>query len=118
MWIIEGLLCGIIVGLLVYMIFALIFSIISATNDKALTISIIPAIIVFAFCVFGGTQIQSADMWVDFYNEDGQIAETYEITYYNTKKYGDSITFYLKDGRIMVKKDCIYNVRFEEDEVK
>lgn len=118
MWVAEGLLCGIIAGLFVYMIFALIFTIISATSDKALTISIIPAIIVFAFCVFGSTQMQSADMWVDFYNEDGQIAETYEITYYSREKYGDGVTFYLTDGRTIVRKDCIYNVRFEEDEVK
>lgn len=118
MWIIKGLLCGIMLGLLVYMIFALIFSIISATNDKALTISIIPAIIVFAFCVFGGTQMQSTDMWVDFYDEDGQIVETYEIKDYDTRRYGDSTTFYLKDGRTIVRKDCIYEIRFVEDEVK
>lgn len=116
MWIAEGILLGIIVGILVYMILTLFFSIISATSDKAFVIPIIPAIIVFAICVIGSIQMQSADMLVDFYNDNGQIVETYEITYYDTKKYGDGVTFYLTDGRTIVRKDCIYEIRFEEED--
>lgn len=62
--------------------------------------------------------MQSADMWVDFYDDNGQIVETYEITNYDTKLYGDGVMFYLTDGRTIVRKDCIYDIRFEEEDLK
>ena len=81
-------------------------------------IGIIGAIIVFCFWTGHGIYMQCQDKWVDFYDNDGNVVETYQITDYDTSFLSDSVKFYLKDGRTMVKQDCIYEIRFEEDEVK
>lgn len=119
MWVAEGLLFGFILGIAVYGLVLLFLAITSKIDDKHLAvISFIPAIIVFAIFTINGVIMQTKDMSVDFYNEDGQIIETYEITYYSRKMYGDGTTFYLKDGRTIVRKDCIYDIRFEEEDLK
>ena len=117
MWIAEGLLFGFLLGIAVYGLVLLFLAITSKLDDKHLTvISFIPAIIVFAIFTINGVIMQTKDISVDFYDDNGQIVETYEITYYSRKMYGDGTTFYLKDGRTIVRKDCIYNIRFEEED--
>lgn len=90
----------------------------SADAEITCLIGIIGAIIVFCFCTGLGIWEQCQDKWVDFYDNDGNVVETYQITDYDTSWFGNSVKFYLKDGRTMVKQDCIYEIRFEEDEVK
>ena len=90
----------------------------SADAEKTCLIGIIGAIIVFCFWTGHGIWMQCQDKWVDFYDNDGNVVETYQITDYDTSWLSDSVKFYLKDGRTMVKQDCIYDIRFEEDEVK
>lgn len=114
MWIAKGILLGIIVCILVDGIILLV-ELFRDDGFIKTRFFVIPAIIIFTFCVIRGVLMQSTDMWVDFYNEDGQIVETYEITNYDTKLYGDGVTFYLTDGRTIVRKDCIYEIRFKED---
>ena len=112
MWIFDGIILGILFGVLTVGIF-LVVELLRDNGYINTKLLVIPAIIVFAFCVIMGVRMQTVDKWVDFYDDNGQIVETYEITYYNRKMYGDSVTFYLTDGRTIVKKDCIYNIRFE-----
>lgn len=117
MWIVKGILFGILFCISVDGIILLV-ELLRDDGYIKKRFFVIPTIIIFAVCVIWGVRMQSADMWVDFYDDNGQIVETYEITNYDTKLYGDGVTFYLTDGRTIVRKDCIYNVRFEEDEVK
>lgn len=117
MWIIKGILLGILFCVFVDGIILLV-ELLRDDGCIKKRFFVIPTIIIFAVCLFCGVIMQSADMWVDFYDDNGQIVETYEITNYDTKLYGDGVTFYLKDGRTMVKQDCIYEIRFGEDEVK
>ena len=112
MWIADGIIIGILFGVLTVGIF-LVVELLRDNGYINTKLLLIPAIIVFAVCVIMGVRMQTVDKWVDFYDDNGQIVETYEITYYNRKMYGDSVTFYLTDGRMIVKKDCIYNIRFE-----
>ena len=112
MWIFDGIILGILFGVLTVGIF-LVVELLRDNGYINTKLLVIPAIIVFAVCVIMGVRMQTVDKWVDFYDDNGQIVETYEITYYNRKMYGDSVTFYLTDGRMIVKKDCIYNIRFE-----
>ena len=112
MWIADGIILGILFGVLTVGIF-LVVELLRDNGYINTKLLVIPAIIVFAVCVIMGVRMQTVDKWVDFYDDNGQIVETYEITYYNRKMYGDSVTFYLTDGRMIVKKDCIYNIRFE-----
>ena len=112
MWIFDGIILGILFGVLTVGIF-LVVELLRDNGYINTKLLVIPAIIVFAVCVIMGVRMQTVDKWVDFYDDNGQIVETYEITYYNRKMYGDSVTFYLTDGRTIVKKDCIYNIRFE-----
>lgn len=112
MWIVDGIIMGILFGVLTVGIF-LVVELLRDNGYINTKLLVIPAIIVFAVCVIMGVRMQTVDKWVDFYDDNGQIVETYEITYYNRKMYGDSVTFYLTDGRMIVKKDCIYNIRFE-----
>lgn len=87
----------------------------SADGEIICLIGIIGAIIVFCFCTGCGIWMQCQDKWVDFYDNDGNVVETYQITDYDTSLISNSVKFYLKDGRTMVKQDCIYDIRFEED---
>ena len=112
MWIFDGIIMGILLGVLVVGIF-LVVELLRDNGYVSTKLLVIPAIIVFAICVILGVRIQTIDKYVDFYNEDGQIIETYQITNYDTKRYGDGVTFYLTDGRVIVKQDCVYNIRFE-----
>ena len=112
MWIVDGIIMGILFGVLTVGIF-LVVELLRDNGYINTKLLVMPAIIVFAVCVIMGVRMQTVDKWVDFYDDNGQIVETYEITYYNRKMYGDSVTFYLTDGRMIVKKDCIYNIRFE-----
>lgn len=115
MWIFDGIIMGILLGVLVVGIFFVVGLLLDNgyVSTKLLVIPAIPAIIVFAICVILGVRMQTIDKYVDFYNEDGQIIETYQITDYDTKRYGDGVAFYLTDGRVIVKQDCVYNIRFE-----
>ena len=117
MWIIKGIYLGILFSVFVNEIILLV-ELLRDDGYIKKRFFVIPTIIIFAVCVIWGVRTQSADMWVDFYDDNGQIVETYEITSYDTGKYGDSITFYLTDGRRIVRKDCIYNVRFDEEDLK
>lgn len=112
MWIADGIIMGILLGVLVVGIF-LVVELLRDNGYVSTKLLVIPAIIVFAICVILGVRMQTIDKYVDFYNEDGQIIETYQITDYDTKRYGDGVTFYLTDGRVIVKQDCVYNIRFE-----
>lgn len=113
MCIIMGLVVGIVLAVMIDGILMLIsLSCDCFDNDKILAI---PAIIVIAICVILGVQSQKTDKWVDFYDDNGQIVETYEIDFFSPKLYGDGITFNLKDGRTMVKNDCVYHVRFGDE---
>ena len=112
MWIFDGIILGILFGVLTVGIF-LVVELLRDNGYINTKLLVIPAIIVFAVCVIMGVRMQTVDKWVDFYDDNGQIVETYEITYYSRKMYGDGTTFYLTDGRTIVKKDCIYNIRFE-----
>lgn len=114
MWIVKGILLGILFCIFVDGIILLV-ELLRDDGYIKKRFFVIPTIIIFAVCLIWGVRMQSADMWVDFYDDNGQIVETYEITNYDTKLYGDGTTFYLKDGRTIVRKDCIYNIRFEED---
>lgn len=117
MWVVKGILLGILLCIFVYVIISLA-ELLCYDGYIKKRFFVIPMIIIFAACVICGVRMQSTDMWVDFYNDDGQIVETYEIKDYDTRKYGDSIAFYLKDGRTIVRKDCIYKIRFEEEDLK
>lgn len=112
MWIADGIIMGILLGVLVVGIF-LVVELLRDNGYVSTKLLVIPAIIVFAVCVILGVRMQTIDKYVDFYNEDGQIIETYQITDYDIKRYGDGVTFYLTDGRVIVKQDCVYNIRFE-----
>lgn len=112
MCIVDGIIMGILLGGLVVLIF-LVVELLRDNGYVSTKLLVIPAIIVFAICVILGVRMQTIDKYVDFYNEDGQIIETYQITNYDTKRYGDSVIFYLTDGRVIVKQDCVYNIRFE-----
>ena len=112
MWIFMGLVAGVVLAVLIDGILMLISLGCDCINDKILAIT---TIVVVAICVIYGAKMQMTDKWVDFYDDNGQIVETYEIDYYSPKLYGDGITFKLKDGRKIVKKECVYNVRFGED---
>ena len=112
MWIADGIIMGIFFGVLTVGIF-LVVELLRDNGYINTKLLVIPAIIVFAVCVIMGVRMQTVVKWVDFYDDNVEIVETYEITYYNRKMYGDSVTFYLTDGRTIVKKDCIYNIRFE-----
>ena len=124
--IILGLLFGVIAFFVLFGVSFLIYGLyykikeggFSADAEKTCLIGIIGAIIVFCFWTGHGIWMQCQDKWVDFYDDNGQIVETYQITDYDTSWLGNSVKFYLKDGRTMVKQDCIYEIRFEEDEVK
>lgn len=117
MWIVKGILFGILFCISVDGIILLV-ELLRDDGYIKKRFFVIPTIIIFAVCVIWGVRMQSVDMWVDFYDDNGQIVETYEITNYDTKLYGDGVTFYLTDGRTIVRKDCIYDIRFGEDEVK
>lgn len=117
MWIVDGIIMGILFGVLAVGIFLLV-ELLRDNGFISTKLLVIPAIIVFAVCVIMGVRMQTVDKWVDFYDDNGQIVETYEITYYSRKMYGDGTTFYLTDGRTIIKKDCIYNIRFEGEEIK
>ena len=117
MWIVKGILLGILFSVFVNEIILLV-ELLRDDGYIKKRFFVIPTIIIFAVCLIWGVRMQSADMWVDFYDDNGQIVETYEITSYDTRKYGNSIKFYLKDGRTMVKQDCIYEIRFEEEDLK
>lgn len=117
MWIVKGILLGILFCISVDGIILLV-ELLRDDGFIKTRFFVIPAIIIFTVCVIWGVRMQSADMWVDFYDDNGQIVETYEITNYSRKMYGDGVTFYLTDGRTIVRKDCIYNVRFEEEDLK
>ena len=112
MWIFDGIILGILFGVLTVGIF-LVVELLRDNGYINTKLLVIPAIIVFAVCVIMGVRMQTVDKWVDFYDDNGQIVETYEITYYSRKMYGDGTTFYLTDGRTIVKEDCVYNIRFE-----
>ena len=114
MWVVKGILLGIILCIFVDGIILLV-ELLRDDGYIKNRFFVIPTIIIFAICVILGVLMQSADMWVDFYDDNGQIVETYEITNYDTKLYGDGVTFYLTDGRKIVKQDCIYEIRFKED---
>lgn len=111
MWIVKGILLGILFCIFVDWII-LFVELLRDDGYIKKRFFVIPTIIIFAVCLIWGVRMQSADMWVDFYDDNGQIVETYEITNYSIKLYGDGVTFYLTDGRTIVRKDCIYNVRF------
>ena len=127
-YIFAGILIGLLFGLIAlfvlwgvsFLICGLYYKIkegdFSADAEKTFLIGIIGAIIVFCFWTGRGIWMQRQDKWVDFYDDNGQIVETYEITDYDTSWLGNSVKFYLKDGRTMVKQDCIYEIRFEEDD--
>lgn len=117
MWIVKGIFLGILFCVFVNMIILLVELLRDDGYIKTRWF-VIPTIIIFTVCLIWGVQMQTTDMWVDFYDDNGQIVETYEITNYDTKLYGDGVTFYLTDGRTIVRKDCIYNVRFEEEDLK
>ena len=117
MWIFKGIIFGILFACIVDGIILLV-ELLRDDGYIKKRFFVIPTIIIFVVSVICGVLMQSADMWVDFYDDNGNIVETYEITNYDTKLYGDGVTFYLKDGRKIVKQDCIYEIRFEEDEVK
>ena len=112
MWIADGIILGILFGVLTVGIF-LVVELLRDNGYINTKLLVIPAIIVFAVCVIMGVRMQTVDKWVDFYDDNGQIVETYEITYYSRKMYGDGTTFYLTDGRTIVKEDCVYNIRFK-----
>ena len=117
MWIVKGILLGILFCAFVDEIILLV-ELFRDDGYIKKRFFVIPTIIIFAACIIWGVQMQSADMWVDFYDDNGQIVETYEITNYDIKLYGDGVTFYLTDGRTIVRKDCIYEIRFEEEDLK
>ena len=117
MWVVKGILLGILFSVFVDGIISLA-ELLCYDGYIKKRFFVIPTIIIFAVCVIWGARMQSADMWVDFYDDNGQIVETYEITNYDIKLYGDGVTFYLTDGRKIVRKDCIYDIRFEEDDLK
>lgn len=124
--ILDGLLCGVIAFFVLWVVFGWINALyhkikdgsLSSDDDTACKVAVIGAAIVITFWIVMGTWMQLEDKWVDFYNDEGQIVETYQITDYDKSWFGDGVTFYLKDGRTMVKQDCVYNIRFEGEEIK
>ena len=123
-YVFDGIMVGLLFGVIAYVVFAFICTGINALynkikdgefiiSDKSLLVPIIPAVIISVMCIICGIQMRLEDKWVDFYNNEGQIVETYQITDYDKSWFGNGTTFYLTDGRMIVKKDCIYNIRFE-----
>ena len=117
MWIINGLFNGLIIGFVVFiLVFFVLVEVTEVTNGdtyKATTISLVIGAIVIALCVIEGVRMQLSDVWVDFYDNNGQIVESYEIDDYSHSGFNDGVTFYLSDGRTMVRQECIYDIRVD-----
>ena len=113
MWIINGLFNGLIIGFVVFIIIAAVISLITGGDvDKAAAISLVAGAIVMGICVIEGVHTQLSDVWVDIYDGD-QIVETYEIDDYSRNSFSGGVTFYLTDGRTMVRQDCVYEIRID-----
>ena len=89
-----------------------------SSDDTVGNVAGIGAIIVVVFWIVVGIWLQCSDKWVDFYDDQGEVIETYQITDYDESCFRDGTTFYLKDGRKIVKQDCIYEIRFMEEDLK
>lgn len=121
--IMVGLLCGIVAFFVLWFVFGWINALyhkikegdLYSSDDTVIPVALVLAAAVCLFWIGFGIWVQCQDKWVDFYDNDGNVVETYQITDYDTSWFGDSIKFYLEDGRTMVKQDCIYDIRFEED---
>lgn len=129
-FIFDGIIVGLFLGVIAFFVLWLVSLLIwgfyykikegnfDANAEITCLIGVIGGIIVFCFCTGFGIWMQCQDKWVDFYDNDGNVVETYQITDYDTSWLRDSVTFYLKDGRTMVKQDCVYDIRFEEEDLK
>ena len=127
-YILGGIMAGFLFGVITFFVLWIVFGWINALyhkikdgslcseDDTVCKVAVIGAAIVATFWIVMGIWMQLEDKWVDFYNDNGQIVETYQITDYNKSLFGDSVTFYLTDGRKIVKQDCIYEIRFEGEE--
>lgn len=127
-YILGGIMAGFLFGVITFFVLWIVFGWINALyhkikdgslcseGDTVCKVAVIGAAIVSTFWIVMGIWMQLEDKWVDFYNDNGQIVETYQITDYNKSLFGDSVTFYLTDGRKIVKQDCIYEIRFEGEE--
>ena len=129
-WVFNGICAGMLFGIIAFCVFHFVFGWINAlyhkikdgdlcsSDDTVGNVAGIGAIIVVVFWIVVGIWLQCSDKWVDFYDDQGEVIETYQITDYDESWFRDGTTFYLKDGRKIVKQDCIYEIRFQEDEVK
>lgn len=129
MWIFNGICAGMLFGIIVFLVLWFVVGWINALyhkikdgdlyscDDTVGNVAGIGAIIVAVFWLAAGIWMQCSDKWVDFYDDQGQIIETYQITDYDESWFRDGVSFTLKDGRTIVKQDCIYDIRFW-DEVK
>ena len=124
-YVLGGIMAGFLFGVIAFFVLWIVFGWINALyhkikggsfcsyDDTVCKVAVIGAIIVCLFWTGSGIWMQLEDKWVDFYNNEGQIVETYQITDYNKSWFGDGVTFYLTDGRKIIKQDCVYNIRFE-----
>ena len=129
-WVFNGICAGILFGIITFLVLLVVFGWVNAlyhkikdgdlcsSDDTVGNVAGIGAVIVVVFWIVVGIWLQCSDKWVDFYDDQGEIIETYQITDYVTSWFGNSVKFYLKDGRTMVKQDCIYEIRFEEEDLK
>lgn len=120
----AGMLFGIIAFFVLHLVFGWINALYHKIKDGCLcsydetvdNVAVIGAILVCLFWVGSGIWLQCSDKWVDFYDNDGNVIETYQITNYDESFFNSSIEFTLKDGRTIVKQDCIYDIRFCEED--
>ena len=127
-YILAGIMAGLLFGVITFFVLWVVFGWINALyhkikdgslcsyDDTVCKVAVIGAAIVVTFFIVMGIWMQLEDKWVDFYNNEGQIVETYQITDYDKSWFGNGVTFYLTDGRTIVKEDCVYNIRFEGEE--
>ena len=129
-WVFNGICAGILFGTITFLVLWLVFGWINALYHKikdgdlyscdeiVSNVAGIGAILVCLFWVGSGIWLQCSDKYVDFYNDNGQIVETYQITDYDESWFRNGVSFTLKDGRTIFKQNCIYNIRFEEEDLK
>ena len=127
MWIFNGICAAILFGTIAFCVLHFVFGWINALyhkikdgdlyscDDIVGNVAGIGAAIVITFWIVIGIWMQCSDKWVDFYDDQREVIETYQITNYDESWFRDGVTFYLTDGRKIVKQDCIYEIRFEED---
>ena len=129
-WVFNGICAGILFGIITFLVLLVVFGWVNAlyhkikdgdlcsSDDTVGNVAGIGAIIVVVFWLAVGIWLQCSDKYVYFYDDQGEVIETYQITDYDESCFRDGVSFTLKDGRTIVKQDCIYDIRFEEEDLK